>query len=169
MDSVPEVITYGVLGGYALALLLSILGMLPNVSRAFPSLAPPPTVVKVIDGDTISLGREKVRLWGVDTPETVHPKKGKEPFGPEAKKLTASLVHAKPVRLVRSEKKDKYGRTLAYVYLPDGRSVNEELLRKGLARHTPQYSHPLKKQYAVIESMARKKRLGIWKGAKWAQ
>ena len=98
------------------------------------------TVVRVVDGDTVVVllnGREEtVRLIGVDTPETVHPTLGVEPFGPEASAFTKRLLP--PGTQVRLEldiqERDRYGRLLAYVYLPDGRMVNAELLRAGLAQ-----------------------------------
>ena len=79
-------------------------------------------VTHVTDGDTIGVGRgwryEKVRLIGVDTPETVHPNKPVEYFGKEASAFTKQLCEGKTVRLEYDwQRKDKYGRTLAYVYL----------------------------------------------------
>ena len=98
------------------------------------------TVLRVIDGDTIEVsmnGREeRVRLIGVDTPETVHPEIGVEPFGPEASAFTKR--HLPPGTQVRLEldvqQRDRYGRLLAYLYLPDGRMLNELLLQEGLAQ-----------------------------------
>src|SRR4030066_595806 len=80
---------------------------------------------RVIDGDTIvvTIGgqEEKVRLIGVDTPETVHPNKPVEYFGKEASEFTRRMVEGKQVSLEYDwQRKDKYGRTLAYVYLKDG-------------------------------------------------
>ncbi len=76
-------------------------------------------VERVIDGDTLVLeGGERVRLIGVDTPETVHPQKPVEYFGKEASKFTRGMVEGKRVRLEYDEgtgRNDRYGRTLAYV------------------------------------------------------
>ena len=100
-------------------------------------------VVKVVDGDTIHVQvgatREKVRYIGVDTPETKHPTKGVQCYGQRASDFNASLVADEQVRLVRDvEERDRYGRLLAYVSLPDGRGgwerYNDELLRDGWAR-----------------------------------
>jgi micrococcal nuclease len=94
-------------------------------------------VVEVIDGDTIEVelpyGVEDVRYIGVDTPE-VDPNVGVECFGSEASELNAELVEGQRVRLVfDAERRDRYGRLLAYVH--DGDTfVNAELLRRGAAR-----------------------------------
>jgi micrococcal nuclease len=77
------------------------------------------TVTRVIDGDTLVLdGGERVRLIGVDTPETVHPNKPVERFGKEASGFTRKMAEGKQVRLeydAETAGHDRYGRTLAYV------------------------------------------------------
>lgn len=95
-------------------------------------------VTRVVDGDTIEVqlgGREEdVRYIGVDTPETVKPGAPVDCFGPQASSFNHRLVERRRVRLVfDSERRDVYGRLLAYVYLGD-RFVNAELVRRGLAR-----------------------------------
>jgi micrococcal nuclease len=103
---------------------------------------PPPSAVayvtRVVDGDTVEvrLGgtEEDVRYIGVDTPETVKPETPVQCFGPQASEFNHRLVEGRRVQLVfGAERRDVYGRLLAYVYL-DGRFVNAELLRRGLAR-----------------------------------
>ncbi len=96
-------------------------------------------VIDVLDGDTIvvDLGdgtTDTVRLLGVDTPETHHPTKPVQCFGPEAaafttEQLTGAVVHLEP----DVETRDLYGRRLAYV-LVDGERFNDVLLRRGYAR-----------------------------------
>ena len=92
----------------------------PNQSTALKG--PWRTVTRVVDGDTIILnGRERVRLIGVDTPETVDPRRPVQYFGKEASGFTKRMVEGKKVRLEYDQTgKDRYGRTLAYVYLEDG-------------------------------------------------
>ena len=95
-------------------------------------------VTRVVDGDTVEVqlgGREEdVRYIGVDTPETVKPDTPVQCFGPQASSFNHALVERRRVRLVFGvERRDVYGRLLAYVYLGD-RFVNAELLRRGLAR-----------------------------------
>ena len=88
---------------------------------------------RVVDGDTIILGNgERVRLIGVDTPETKHTNKPVEYFGKEASAFTRSKVEGKDVRLeYDQQQRDKYGRLLAYVYLMDGTFLNAEIIKQG--------------------------------------
>lgn len=99
------------------------------------------TVVRVVDGDTIiakiGSSTQRIRLIGMDTPETVDPRKPVQCYGPQASKHTKSLLPpGTPVRLVRdAEAHDVYGRTLAYVYrAADNLFVDRELLVDGYAR-----------------------------------
>lgn len=91
-------------------------------------------VQRVIDGDTFVLETgEKVRLIGIDSPETVHPRKPVESFGLEASQFTKRLLEGKHVELEFDvDRYDRYNRLLAYVYV-DGVFLNEELVRQGLA------------------------------------
>ena len=119
-----------------------MMGRRANIAGAFlfalslPSLGEPQTVDRVVDGDTIVVrGIGRVRLIGVDTPEVQHPRRGSsEPGGQAARTFLKSWLEGRRVRLefgpVRT---DKYGRTLAYVYL-DGTSVTDELIRLGHGR-----------------------------------
>jgi len=95
-------------------------------------------VVRAIDGDTIEARidgeLEDVRYIGVDTPETVKPGTPVQCFGPQAHRFNGRLVTHRRVRLVFGvERRDVYGRLLAYVYL-GRRFVNAELARRGFAR-----------------------------------
>jgi micrococcal nuclease len=95
-------------------------------------------VTRVIDGDTVEVdiaGRDdEVRYIGMDTPETVKPGTPVQCFGPQASTENHKLVEGRHVRLVfDAERRDVYGRLLAYVYTADG-FVNAELVRGGYAR-----------------------------------
>jgi micrococcal nuclease len=96
-------------------------------------------VLRTVDGDTIEARLpggevEDVRYIGIDTPETVKPDTPVQCFGPQAHRFNSRLVAHRRVRLVFGvERRDIYGRLLAYVYR-DGRFVNAELARRGLAR-----------------------------------
>jgi phosphatidylserine/phosphatidylglycerophosphate/cardiolipin synthase-like enzyme len=89
-------------------------------------------VKRVIDGDTVELSTgEKVRLIGVDTPETKDLPKPVQYFGKEVTAFTRQLVEGKPVHLEYDQpRQDKYARTLAYVYLEDGTLVNVKIIRQ---------------------------------------
>jgi micrococcal nuclease len=97
------------------------------------------TVVQTIDGDTVVVqfadgARDTVRLLGVDTPETHHPTKPVQCFGPEAAAYTQRRLLGRRVTLERDvEARDRYGRLLMYVRV-DGRRFNDELLQLGFAR-----------------------------------
>src|SRR5690606_17407397 len=106
-------------------------------------------VKRVVDGDTLLLATgERVRLLGVDTPETKKPDTPVQPWGPEASQFTTDLVQGKTVTLVFDrERYDKYQRLLAFVYI-DGRCLNEELIRHGLS--------PAKLHYPFRNDMKRR-------------
>jgi len=98
----------------------------------------PHRVIKAVDGDTLRLDMngvpQTVRLIGVDTPETVHPFVGVEPFGPEASAFTKAAVAAQYVALEFDVgRRDRYGRLLVYAVLEDGRELNLMLAQSGYA------------------------------------
>lgn len=127
----------------------------------------------VVDGDTIVvISKDKpvrVRLIGVDTPETVKPKTPAQPYGPEATNYTKNRISAfnNQVFLRRDgDPVDRYGRRLALVYLGhDGTDLlNEELIRHGLGRAELQYNYSdaMKLRFQNAENEARSEQLGIW-------
>jgi micrococcal nuclease len=126
-------------------------------------------VLRVVDGDTIVVSpNEKVRLIGVDTPETVHPKKSAACFGKEAKQFTRDAVEGKTIRLVldkvntKRRHRDRYGRTLAYAYLADGTMLNAELIRQGYAHAYTRFPFRYLVEFRQIERAARTEALGLW-------
>lgn len=123
---------------------------------------------RVIDGDTIVVeidGRqEKVRLIGVDTPETVHPNKPVERFGKEASNFTKMMTEGKRVRLEYDwQRQDKYGRILAYVHLEDGIFLNAEIIKQGYGFAYTKYSFKYLEQFREYEREARDNNIGLWK------
>jgi micrococcal nuclease len=117
------------------------------LTRSFPLLLAIPfsaaaedyaaRVVGISDGDTLTVLKAdktqvKVRLWGVDAPET-----GQD-FGTRAKQAASDLAFGKDVT-IRERDKDRYGRTVAKVILPDGKSLNRELVRAGMAHWYRKY------------------------------
>jgi micrococcal nuclease len=125
----------------------------------------PRHVERVIDGDTIVVeGHVRVRLIGVDTPETKHPHKPVEPLGPEATEFTRSLVEDRDVKLeFDRERRDRYGRVLAYVYV-DGKLLNEEIIRAGFSRAETQYKfeRAMALRFQRAENEAREAGRGFW-------
>jgi micrococcal nuclease len=150
----------------ALLLLLGVLSSCGNSNISQPDLA---TIVSVVDGDTIVLSvqnqTETVRLLGIDTPETVHPTRPIECFGPEASAFTkATLEKGSVVKLVRDvEPRDRYQRLLVYLFLTDGTLFNQLLIDRGLARTLSiEPNTAFASQFASHESSARNRRVGLW-------
>ena len=122
-------------------------------------------VERVVDGDTLLLrGGARVRLLGVDTPESVTPDRPVEPLGPEAAEFTRRSVQTRKVRLAfDKERRDRFGRLLAYVYRGDV-LLNEELIRAGYSRAQLQYpySSGMKRRFRLAEEDAKRARRGLW-------
>lgn len=126
-------------------------------------------VGKVVDGDTIELtDGQTVRFIGIDTPETVDPRRPVGCFGKEASNETKNLLLKKEVILQKDvSSTDKYGRLLRYVFLPleDGQTlfVNDYLVRAGFARV---YTYPpdvkYNEQFREAERDAREAKRGLW-------
>jgi micrococcal nuclease len=118
-------------------------------------------VVGISDGDTLSVLREgkavKVRLHGVDTPEKA------QAFGTQARKLTGDLVFQQTVTIIIRDT-DRYGRVVGEVLLPDGRSLNQELVKAGMAWWYRQYT-PHDTTLAQLEAEARAAKRGLWADA----
>jgi micrococcal nuclease len=125
-------------------------------------------VTEVVDGDTIYVGRgwrsTKVRLIGVDTPETVHPQKPVEFFGPEASEFTKKQLKGEKVHLEfePSNQYDHYGRLLAYVFFLDGTFFNAELIRQGYAHVIAPSPFRYYKDFKNYERKAKIAGLGLW-------
>lgn len=124
-------------------------------------------VVRAIDGDTVEVKigdkLEKVRLIGIDTPETVHPEIGEEPYGKEASKFTANNLEGRDVELeLDVQERDKYGRLLAYVWIGT-ELFNETLIKEGYAQVS---TFPPNVKYAnrfvAAEKEARENKKGLW-------
>ena len=122
---------------------------------------------RVVDGDTIIVEieskQEKVRLIGVDTPETVHPSKPVEYFGKEASEFTRKMVRGKKIRLEYDwQRRDKYGRLLAYVYLEDGTFLNAEIIKQGYGFAYTRYPFKYLDEFRQYEREARENNRGLW-------
>jgi len=123
-------------------------------------------VERVVDGDTLLLvGGERVRLIGVDAPESVHPSRPVERFGKEAAAFTRRLVEGQRVRLEHDPQgsaRDKYGRMLAYVYLPDGTLLNLEIIRQGYGSVYTRVPFSMMERYRDAQREARDAGRGLW-------
>lgn len=131
------------------------------------------TVVNVVDGDTVDIDvadgkydHTRIRLWGIDTPETKSEKYGVMYFGPEAAEFARKLTLGKPVTIYLDENRtrDKYDRLLAYIKLQDGRFLNEVLLTEGFAYADLRFKHNFYNKYKQLEASARGQKKGLWLG-----
>lgn len=128
------------------------------------------TFVRVVDGDTIRVmyeGKEEpVRYLLIDTPESVKPNEPEQCYGKEASDVNEQLLKKGELELVFDEvggKRDKYDRLLAHIYV-DGKNVQEELLRRGLARVAFVYNKedPHLDRYNAAQDEAKRNKVGIW-------
>lgn len=158
-------------------ILSSVFLVLPGCSQLQSSEKDriPVQVLDVVDGDTIKVkvdGKsESVRFLLVDTPESVHPNKPVQPFSKEASKHTENMLRGSNIELeLGIGERDKYRRLLAYVYA-DGKSVQESLLEKGLARVAYVFEPNTKyvDDYEKIQKQAQKEGIGIWSLENYSQ
>ncbi len=150
-----------VLFAIALALNLAACGA-PH--PAGPSAVSTLRVDRVVDGDTVVIDTVgTVRLIGVDTPETVHPTKPVQHYGREASAFLRTLVLGQPVRLEYDQTRtDRYGRTLAYVYLSSGVFVNLEIIQQGYGFAYTAFPFRLMAEFRAAERSAREQQRGLW-------
>lgn len=132
-------------------------------------------VESITDGDTIRVqldGESRpVRILGINTPETVDPRKPVECGGPEATAGITSIIGGNVVILTPDPTQgdtDRYGRLLRYIDLPDGTDVGEQLIRQGLARQAEYDGHYTRQQaYIDAEQGAKTERAGSWATCGW--
>lgn len=132
---------------------------------AIPEDAREALVERVVDGDTFVIENgQKVRMIGINAPESVDPRRPVEFYGKEASRYTKELLEGKEVYLQWGETpKDRYGRWLAWVWLPDGTFVNGALVAHGYAQVYTFKDNPEHAEYLLkLQKQAREKRLGLW-------
>lgn len=126
-------------------------------------------VIRIVYGDTNEVKdtngiKFKIRLIVIDTPETKHPKKGREPFGPEATAFAKRHLSDKTIKLkFERDTFDRYNRVLTHVYLKRNH-FNLMLLDSGMARtsfYKPNYQ--FKEKFEKHERVAKKKLIGLWR------
>ncbi len=146
---------------FSAAIMILAIPTLVHTENSYPKEA---FVNRVVDGDTVKLSTgHRVRYIGVDTPETKHPYKKVEYMGKEAYLFNKKLVEGKKIYLEYDvQKKDKYGRLLAYVYVDDI-FVNAELVKLGYAQVMTIVPNVRYAEYfRKLQKQAREKKQGLW-------
>lgn len=127
-------------------------------------------VTKVVDGDTIHVNiegnNETVRLIGINTPETVDPRRPVQCFGKEASNFMKNIASGKLVKLEYDDSqsiRDTYNRLLAYVYLEDGQMLNRKMIAEGYAyEYTYMTPYKYQKEFRELQNLARTSKRGLW-------
>ena len=142
------------------------------LSRKLPAMTPA-RVERIVDGDTIvvsfdpatGLGtRENIRLIGVDTPETVDPRKPVQYYGAEASRFVTDSILGKTVHLAfEPTLRDYFGRLLAYAFLEDGTCFNMAIIAEGYGFAYTKYPFLFMDDFRTAERQARESKRGLWK------
>ncbi len=127
-------------------------------------------VSKITDGDTLHViiegNDETVRLIGINTPETVDPRRAVECFGKEAGERMKEIAKGKIVRLEYDDSqdlRDTYGRLLAYVYLEDGQMINRKMVAEGYAyEYTYMTPYKYQREFRELQKLAQSAKRGLW-------
>lgn len=159
-----DVVTSGVAGR-------DVSALLGVTQSATSSLSVRYFVLHVVDGDTLDIDMDgtktRLRLIGINTPETVDPRRPVECFGKEASAKAKELLEGKMVSIEydpSQDKYDKYGRLLVYVYLPDGSFFNERMIREGYAHeYTYRFPYKYQREFKQAENEARAAHRGLWR------
>jgi micrococcal nuclease len=133
------------------------------------------TVLEVVDGDTLDIDipdgehfDTRIRLIGVDTPETKHPTVGLMYYGPEATAFTRRLALGKKVTVfldTAGDQRGRYGRLLAYIQLPDKKVLNAEIIKNGFGYAYLSYPHSEFSTYQMLMQQAMENKAGLWENA----
>lgn len=126
-------------------------------------------VTEVFDGDTIAVDmngkKEKIRMIGVDTPETHDPRKAVQCFGESASSFSREKLLNKEVRLEAdptNQNRDRYDRLLRYVYLPDNTLINAELISEGYGFAYTSFPFQKSDEFRELQRLAQEENRGLW-------
>jgi micrococcal nuclease len=154
--------------------------VIPTVANQVSSLYPPVPaslkqvdVVRVVDGDTVDVNLDgvttRVRLIGINTPETVDPNKPVECYGPEASKRAKALLEGQRVLLEADpsqDDRDRYDRLLRYIWFEDGRLFNMQMVLEGYAyEYTYQVPYKYQAVFKAAQRQAEEAQRGLWSPA----
>lgn len=163
----------GLVGLTAIVILIS--GLVSVAPKSFTVKTPPQPgyyrVTSVQDGDTFTVsmdGREeKIRLIGVDTPETIKPNSPVECYGVAASNHLKKLLTNSDVRLEAdaiNQNRDRYDRLLRYAYLSDGTLVNKKIIAEGYGFAYLSFPFTKAEEFRLAQVSARESQLGVWGG-----
>ncbi|UJC82143.1 nuclease (plasmid) [Rhodococcus erythropolis] len=154
---------------------LALAGCQPDMSGLAPPAlewGPLEQVVHVVDGDTADVqlvdgSQIRVRVLGIDTPETVKPDAPVQCWGPEASQWAHQILDGAQVRLAMDPAAgdvDKFGRSLRYITLADGTDYSVLAASEGMAREYPSYTTPLSKGADIVaaQTNAQSRQVGLW-------
>jgi micrococcal nuclease len=147
-----------------------VLSKTPQIQTSTLSAVLQIPVLRVVDGDTVDVlindKKQSVRILGINTPETVDPRKPVQCFGKQASDEAKSLLEGKTVSLQSDstqDDKDKYGRLLRYVAMPDGSDFGLTMIKTGFAyEYTYDVPYVRQKEYKEAQKGAEEKGLGLW-------
>jgi micrococcal nuclease len=131
-------------------------------------------VARIVDGDTLDVAcpdgrydRTRVRLLGVDTPESIKPDTPVQHFGPESTAFLRERVLGRTVTLELDylRTRDIHNRLLAYVIGPGGENINEAIIATGHGYADPRFRHPLARSFGQAQKQAMQQRRGLWEDA----
>ncbi len=145
---------------------MKFLYILPLICIPSLSFAYETTVTRIVDGDTvvatIDNKQEKIRIIGINTPESVDPRRPVECFGKEATKQATKLLLNKRITLEDYHERDKHGRILGYISLPDNTDFGAHMIESGYAYSFKSYAHDRRASYNTLEKTARSQQQGLW-------
>jgi endonuclease YncB( thermonuclease family) len=157
---------------YGVSLRTEVLLRVPRAEGASKYHLKTFTVVNIVDGDTIDINipdgkydTTRIRLLGVDTPETKKRGEAIMYFGPEASAFVTDVALNKKVTIIIdtvSDVRDRYGRLLAYVRLESGAIVNEEIVKQGFGYADLRFKHTDYDKYVEMLDVAIKAKVGLW-------
>jgi len=162
---ISSIITAAILAAVSL-----LYGQVPKINIEAPAITPGfYQVTHITDGDTIEVDMagttEKVRMIGVDTPETKKPNAPVQCFGPEASEFTKKTLTGKSVRLeadLTNDNRDRYGRLLRYVYLQDGSLYEEALITQGYSFAYTTFPFQKADAFTKLQYQAQTAKVGLW-------
>lgn len=162
---ITSIITAAILAAVSL-----LYGQAPKLNIEAPAITPGfYKVTHITDGDTIEVDMagttEKIRMIGVDTPETKKPNAPVQCFGPEASEFTKKTLTGKSVRLEAdptNDNRDRYGRLLRYVYLQDGSLYQEQLISYGYSFAYTTFPFQKAETFTKLQFQAQQAKVGLW-------